>query len=122
MPLCGPLSRLARLEVTTMKITEVIKYLFVIYPTHQTDFLAGRIHWWLGMQKWLIFCCCCGPTEVVHGGYYGITALSIPKLVSGKTEDLVFGIIIVSVFIPIIVGKLLAFGICALRREYDDEK
>ena len=55
-------------------------------------------------------------------GYYGITALGLPKLVSGKTEDLVFGIIIVFVLMPIIVGGLLTFGVYALRGEYADEK
>ena len=54
-------------------------------------------------------------------GYYGITALGLPKLTSGKTEDLVFGIIIVFVLMPIIVGGLLTFGIYALREEYADE-
>lgn len=54
-------------------------------------------------------------------GYYGITALGLPKLLSGKTEDLVFGIIIVFVLMPLIVGGLLTFGIYALRGEYTDE-
>lgn len=53
-------------------------------------------------------------------GYYGITALGIPKLVSGHTEDLVFGIIIVFVLMPIIVGGLLTFGVYALQGEYSD--
>ncbi|MBC7570452.1 MAG: hypothetical protein H7319_12050 [Spirosoma sp.] len=55
-------------------------------------------------------------------GYYGLTALGLPKLVSGKTEDLVFGIIIVIVLMPLIVGGLLTFGIYALRGEYSDEE
>jgi len=55
-------------------------------------------------------------------GYYGLTALGLPKLVSGKTEDLVFGIIIVFVLMPLIVGGLLTFGIYALRGEYADEE
>ncbi len=55
-------------------------------------------------------------------GYYGLAALGLPKLVSGKTEDLVFGIIIVFVLMPLIVGGLLTFGIYALRGEYADEE
>ncbi|TAE32892.1 MAG: hypothetical protein EAZ91_03220 [Cytophagales bacterium] len=54
-------------------------------------------------------------------GYYGITALGIPKLTSGKTDDLVFGIIIVFVLMPIIVGGLVTFGLYALQGEYNDE-
>lgn len=52
--------------------------------------------------------------------YYGLTALGWPKLVSGKTDDLVFGIIIVFVLMPIIVGGLVTFGLYALQGEYDD--
>lgn len=53
--------------------------------------------------------------------YYGLTALGIPKITSGKTDDLVFGIIIVAVLMPIIVGGLVTFGIYALQGEYSDE-
>ncbi len=52
-------------------------------------------------------------------GYYGITALGLPKLTSGHTEDLVFGIIIVFILMPIIVGGLLTFGWYALTGEYE---
>ena len=51
--------------------------------------------------------------------YFGITILGYPKLVSGKQEDLVFGIIIVFILIPIIVGGLFIFGKYALSNEYD---
>lgn len=54
-------------------------------------------------------------------GYFGITALGLPKLVSGKTDDLVFGIIIVFVLMPLIVGGLATFGYYAVQGEYDDE-
>ncbi len=54
-------------------------------------------------------------------GYFGITSLGVPKLTSGKTEDLVFGIIIVFVLMPIIVGGLIRFGLYALQGEYNDE-
>ena len=58
----------------------------------------------------------------ILGGYYGITALGLPKLLSGRTEDLVFGIIIVFVLMPLIVGGLLTFGWYALRGEYAGEE
>ena len=54
-------------------------------------------------------------------GYYGYTVLGIPKLASGKQEDLVFGIIICFILLPIIVGGLLVFGKFALQKEYDQE-
>ncbi|MGF7215105.1 hypothetical protein GGR92_001245 [Spirosoma lacussanchae] len=54
-------------------------------------------------------------------GYYGLTQFGLPKLTSGKTEDLVFGIIILFVLLPIIVGGLVRFGLYALQGEYDDE-
>ncbi|WP_294247146.1 DUF6814 family protein [uncultured Chryseobacterium sp.] len=55
-------------------------------------------------------------------GYFGITVLGIPKITSGKQEDLVFGIIILFVLMPIISGGLGIFGYYALTGEYDDDK
>lgn len=55
-------------------------------------------------------------------GYFGITVLGIPKITSGKQEDLVFGIIILFVLMPIISGGLGIFGYYALTGEYSDEK
>lgn len=51
--------------------------------------------------------------------YYGFTVLGYPKLTSGKQDDLVFGIIIVFILLPIVVGGLLIFGKYALQSEYD---
>ncbi|GEN76961.1 DUF6814 family protein [Chryseobacterium hagamense] len=55
-------------------------------------------------------------------GYFGITVLGIPKISSGKQEDLVFGIIILFVLMPIISGGLAIFGYYALTGEYADGK
>jgi len=55
-------------------------------------------------------------------GYFGITVLGIPKISSGKQEDLVFGIIILFVLMPIISGGMAIFGYYALTGEYSDEK
>ncbi len=52
-------------------------------------------------------------------GYFGITVLGIPKIVSGKQEDLVFGIIILFVLMPIISGGMAIFGYYALKGEYN---
>ncbi|MCS3531977.1 DUF6814 family protein [Chryseobacterium sp. JUb7] len=54
-------------------------------------------------------------------GYFGITVLGIPKISSGKQEDLVFGIIILFVLMPIISGGLAIFGYYSLTGEYSDE-
>lgn len=51
--------------------------------------------------------------------YFCIAILGVPKLASGKQEDLVFGIIILFVLTPIIVGGLLVFGWYALQGDYD---
>ncbi|MDQ1095759.1 MULTISPECIES: DUF6814 family protein [Chryseobacterium] len=55
-------------------------------------------------------------------GYFGITVLGIPKIASGKQEDLVFGIIILFVLMPIISGGMAVFGYYALTGEYSDDK
>lgn len=58
-------------------------------------------------------------------GYYGLTVFGLPKLTSGlagKTDDLVFGIIILVVLLPLIVGGLIRFGLYALAGEYDSEE
>mgnify|MGYP000187360942 CR=1 FL=1 len=54
--------------------------------------------------------------------YLGVTVLGIPKLTSGKDEDLVFGIIILFVLMPIVVGGLGVFGLYSLKGEYSADK
>ena len=54
--------------------------------------------------------------------YFCIFEFGYPKFVSGKQEDLVFGIIILFVLTPLIVLGLGAFGYFALIGEYDDNK
>jgi len=55
-------------------------------------------------------------------GYFGITEMGIPKLTSGKQEDLVFGIIILFILMPIISGGLAVFGYYALSGDYSKDK
>lgn len=55
-------------------------------------------------------------------GYFGITVMGIPKITSGKQEDLVFGIIILCVLMPIISGGMAIFGYYALIGKYSDDK
>lgn len=55
-----------------------------------------------------------------YAGYFMLTVLGLPKLTSGKQEDLVFGIIIVFILLPLVVGGLFRFGTYALAGEYDE--
>ncbi|MEC3876887.1 DUF6814 family protein [Chryseobacterium salviniae] len=55
-------------------------------------------------------------------GYFGITVMGVPKITSGKQEDLVFGIIILFVLMPIISGGMAIFGYYSLTGEYSDDK
>lgn len=52
-------------------------------------------------------------------GYFNIMIMGIPKLQSGKQEDLVFAIINLGVLTPIVVGGLLVFGYYAWKGEYE---
>lgn len=54
--------------------------------------------------------------------YFCIFQFGLPKLVSGKQEDLVFGIIILFVLTPLVVIGLGTFGYYALMGEYDKTK
>ncbi|WP_404986388.1 DUF6814 family protein [Chryseobacterium sp. M5] len=54
--------------------------------------------------------------------YFGITVMGVPKLTSGKQEDLVFGIIILFVLVPIVTGGMTIFGYYSLTGEYSDDK
>lgn len=53
--------------------------------------------------------------------YFCIFVFGIPKLGGGQ-EDVVFGIIILFILTPIIVGGLSVFGYYALTGEYSNEK
>ena len=54
--------------------------------------------------------------------YFGLTVFGIPKLASGKQEDLVFGIIICFILLPVVAGGLLIFGKYSMQGEYDEER
>lgn len=53
--------------------------------------------------------------------YYGLTVFGIPKIMSDKQEDNVFGWIILTILVPIIVGGLGVFGYYSLIGEYSDK-
>lgn len=54
--------------------------------------------------------------------YFCIAQFGLPKIVSGKQEDIVFGIIILFILTPIISIGLGVFGYFALTGEYHEDK
>ena len=54
--------------------------------------------------------------------YFCIAIFGLPKIVSGKQEDVVFGIIILFILTPIISIGLGVFGYFALTAEYNKDK
>lgn len=62
---------------------------------------------WIGLALVAAYCC--------------IFTFGLPKFTSGKQDDLVFGIVILFVLTPIIVGGLFTFGFYALKGEYNAE-
>ena len=59
-------------------------------------------------------------TLALTSAYFCIFQFGIPKLFSGKTDDLVFGIIVVYILTPMISIGLGIFGVYSLLGEYDD--
>jgi hypothetical protein len=54
--------------------------------------------------------------------YFCVFVFGLPKLNSGKQEDLVFGIIILFILTPLIVIGLGTFGYYAITGEYNKNK
>jgi hypothetical protein len=58
----------------------------------------------------------------VGAGYFSIASIGLPKFSSGlagNQSDLVFGIIVLIILTPLIVGAMLTFGYYALSGDYD---
>ena len=53
--------------------------------------------------------------------YFGLTVFGIPKIMSDHQEDNVFGWIILTILVPIIVGGMGIFGWYSLKGEYSDK-
>jgi len=58
----------------------------------------------------------------VAAAYFCIFQFGLPKILSNKQEDLVFGIIILFILTPLIVLGLGTFGYYSLMGEYDKSK
>ncbi len=57
-----------------------------------------------------------------YAGYFSITSIGLPKFTSGlagNQSDMVFGIIMLFILTPLIVGSLITFGYYALTGEYN---
>ena len=52
--------------------------------------------------------------------FFGIFELGLPKIFSGKQDDLIFGVIMMVIITPVTSGGLLLFGKYAWQGEYDD--
>ncbi|MEO6136673.1 MAG: MFS transporter [Ginsengibacter sp.] len=57
----------------------------------------------------------------LFSAWFGIFKMGIPKIMSGRQEDIVFGIIMMFIITPIVVLGLFLFGKYCLQGEYDDE-
>jgi len=58
----------------------------------------------------------------LYAGYFSITSVGLPKFQSGlmgNTSDIVFGIIMLFILTPIIVGSLIIFSYYSFTNEYD---
>ncbi|MGH2565583.1 MAG: DUF6814 family protein, partial [Ginsengibacter sp.] len=71
----------------------------------------NQIKKWLGIV-WMLL----GLLAV----WYGIFKIGVPKIMSGKQEDIVFGIIIMFIITPVSAIGLFFFGKYALQGEYDE--
>ncbi len=56
----------------------------------------------------------------IVAAYFGILELGLPKIMSGKQNDLIFGVIITAIITPITAAGLFFFGKYALQGEYDE--
>jgi hypothetical protein len=61
-------------------------------------------------------------TLAIAAAYFCVFIFGIPKLETGKQEDLVFGSIILFILTPLIVIGLGIFGYYAIKGEYDKNK
>ena len=62
---------------------------------------------------WMLFAIACA---------YFLITFGVPKLVSGTQEGVVFGIIILFIFMPLTVAGLAVFGYYSVTGEYDENK
>lgn len=58
----------------------------------------------------------------IVAAYFCVFEFGLPKLLSDKQDDLVFGVIILFILTPLIVLGLGTFGYFAVIGEYNDKK
>ncbi len=59
-------------------------------------------------------------TLAIASAYFCIFVFGLPKFTTGKSEDIVFGSIIVFILAPLIVFGLTLFGYYSITGEYDN--
>jgi hypothetical protein len=99
-----------------MGMSFVIGSLYIV--SDRKSVLSGVIPllFWNNLKKWL------GLLWILFGlaaAYFGIVTFGIPKILSGKQEDLIFGIIIMLIITPIASIGLIAFGKYSIQGEYN---
>lgn len=75
-------------------------------------YLTGLLNFfrrWLGLL-WIVL--------ALYVFWFGIVQTGLPRIFSGQTEDLVFGIIVSVIITPVLVTGLFVFGIYSLKNEY----
>ncbi len=73
---------------------------------------TNQLKRWLGIA-WILL--------GLVAAWFGIFKMGIPKILSGKQEDIVFGIIMMLIITPVAAIGLILFGKYSLQGEYDDE-
>ncbi|HEX3768176.1 MAG TPA: hypothetical protein VHT72_07345, partial [Puia sp.] len=101
--------------IVIMSISLVIGVLYI--KENRRSFFNPGIEFfnWNKLRRWL------GILWIFLGlaaAYFGIFQLGIPKITSGKQEDLIFGIIVMLIITPIASVGLIIFGKYALEGEY----
>jgi hypothetical protein len=102
--------------IVIMSISLAIGVLYINESKRSLLNLAFEFINWNKLKQWL------GIVWIFLGlaaAYLGIFQMGIPKITSGKQEDLIFGIIVMVVITPIASIGLITFGKYALDGEYN---
>ena len=102
--------------IVIMSVSFVIGLLYMKEDKQTIPDRSAVVLNWNRLKKWM------GIVWMMLGlatGYFGIFQLGIPKISSGKQEDLIFGIIMMIIITPIASIGLFIFGKFAWDGEYD---
>ena len=102
--------------IVIMSVSFVIGLLYIRENGKSIPARSSAVQNWNKFKQWM------GIVWMMLGlaaGYFGIFQLGIPKITSGKQEDLIFGIIMMIIITPIASLGLFTFGKFAWDGEYD---